>query len=223
MSPHPQLKITIPPRPFPFTTAPLPLTIRRNISPLYGPSELQVQLKAIVRRVTGGTTATNTVFKEPEGRRGGGDFEDNDAGSDYGDVDDNDVQPAGAVTGSDFELESIDNSKGMCSPECYAEFAVNPYSCTDSIIDDGMLDSQPEPEPKPKLEPEQEIDYFSLPVASSRKRRSDSLDIHQRKKSEEWHTESMKELLASNLNNAYSAIRTEETASLRLLQELCTC
>ncbi|KAI2615309.1 hypothetical protein GGR54DRAFT_295078 [Hypoxylon sp. NC1633] len=227
MAPHPYLRITIPPNPF--ITSADTLSSSTTLCGdgfTHNTDDLQTQLKTIVSRVTHDTcNAAGTEGEELEENRQDDDKWDDDDESNYsddGDYEHLDELPVDFTAESFPESDSItdDNCEGMCSPESYAEYSVNPYSVTDPMAKDIDCDTRQSPKPAPYVYDS----YFAIPVDFRKKRRADASETYQR--FAEPRKESVSEILAKlsgDLNNAHSEIKAEESASLRSLQELCAC
>ncbi|KAI0839359.1 hypothetical protein F5Y06DRAFT_303104 [Hypoxylon sp. FL0890] len=211
MAPKPQLTIPIPPNPYTSLRSHLALT--STGSPVHERKDLQVQLKSAVMRLTSnGPTPSIVVPREVDEQY----YNDNDAGSNYGDLEGDESEKTEITTQSVPESEFLGEHRhhNMCSPGSYAEFAINPYS---SASVDRLHSSMPYSKKKSKQ------DYFTLPKRASQKRRRadvrEACQMFVRPRAEDMG-ETL-ERLSSNLSSAYSAIKAEELASLRLLQELC--
>ncbi|KAI1100028.1 hypothetical protein F4804DRAFT_320108 [Jackrogersella minutella] len=224
MAQRSQLRVTIPLNFFDVYCSFQPSPMTRRCSITSGEkSELQLQAKSIVERVTSNPiTVSNIVIKETA--QGYEDErlnqKDNTTISDYDDNEDRVVQTTEiatkSVTGPKFTRSQ--HRHGLCSPGSYAEFAVNPYSNADSSASGNTHNPQPDSTQEPKYA------KFCLPLRSARRNRTANLSGHyQRSRRPEY--ENIGETLArlsNNLSCAYDAIRNEELATLRFLQELST-
>ncbi|OTA99608.1 hypothetical protein M426DRAFT_269043 [Hypoxylon sp. CI-4A] len=194
MASKPALEIVTPPSPGPLTD-PTSQSVNRRQSHRMS----QLKQDALDEKMASTTSITDTGS---ENRHADDDRDDNEDMSNYGDNSDDEKDIAGAsALRRSFPISKFTDSRRsreMASPGLYAEFTANPY------------EKQEIPRAIPNST-ELDRDHFSPPRTSS----SSPISGYPLEDPKE-----MQAKLLSNLNSAYEAIKSEELASLRFLQNL---